>query len=226
MSDRARASRSTDGGWLAPVMSSDPDMMGRGYGGGHLDAPAVATPSMATVLIFLVVAFLAVPILEIYLIVEVARYAGMLNTVALLILLSVAGAWIVRSEGLGILRRAQEELAAGRVPGRQVVDGLVIENDRAADHGLLLSLKAPLRIPRRANGLDPSKAIRVTSINHLPVGSPLDIGRHHPQSHSMQIRLGDTCHPVRNRKMRVPPDLCVIRRWLSLSIPLLPDIAG
>lgn len=81
---------------------------------------------MTTVLIFLVVAFLTVPIVEIYLIVEVARYAGILNTVVLLILVSVAGAWMVRREGLGILRRAQEELATGRVPGRQVVDGLLV----------------------------------------------------------------------------------------------------
>ena len=101
-------------------------MVGRGYGGGHLDAPVVATPSMTTVLVFLIVAFLAVPIVEIYLIVEVARYAGILNTVVLLILVSVAGAWMVRREGLGILRRAQEELATGRVPGRQVVDGLLV----------------------------------------------------------------------------------------------------
>ena len=101
-------------------------MVGRGYGGGHLDALAVATPSMTTVLVFLVVAFLAVPIVEIYLIVEVARYAGILNTVALLVLVSVAGAWMVRREGLGILHRAQDELAAGRVPGRQVVDGLLV----------------------------------------------------------------------------------------------------
>ena len=71
-------------------------------------------------------AFLAVPIVEIYLIVEVARYAGILNTVALLVLVSVAGAWMVRREGLGILRRAQDELATGRVPGRQVVDGLLV----------------------------------------------------------------------------------------------------
>ena len=126
MSARVRASRSTDGGRLDPRMLSDPDMVGRGYDGGHLHAPAVATPSMTTVLVFLVVAFLAVPIVEIYLIVEVARYAGILNTVALLGLVSVAGAWMVRREGLGILRRARDELAVGRVPGRQMVDGLLV----------------------------------------------------------------------------------------------------
>lgn len=77
-------------------------------------------------LLFLVVVFLAVPIVEIYLIVEVTRYAGILNTIALLILVSVIGAWMVRREGLGILRRAQSELAAGRTPGRQMVDGLLL----------------------------------------------------------------------------------------------------
>ena len=81
---------------------------------------------MAIVLLFLVVVFLAVPIVEIYLIVEVTRYAGILNTIALLILVSVIGAWMVRREGLGILRRAQSELAAGRTPGRQMVDGLLL----------------------------------------------------------------------------------------------------
>ncbi|MEE2768022.1 MAG: FxsA family protein [Actinomycetota bacterium] len=77
-------------------------------------------------LILLLVAFLVVPVVEIYLIVEVAQAAGILNTVALLILVSVVGAWMVRREGLGIFRRAQGELAAGRVPGRHMVDGLLV----------------------------------------------------------------------------------------------------
>ena len=44
----------------------------------------------------------------------------------LLFLVSVVGAWLVRREGLGILRKAQEEMAQGRVPGRQLVDGLLV----------------------------------------------------------------------------------------------------
>jgi len=49
-----------------------------------------------------------------------------LNTIGLLVLVSVVGAWLVRREGLDILRRAQEEAAQGRIPGREIVDGLLV----------------------------------------------------------------------------------------------------
>ena len=56
--------------------------------------------------LLLVLVFLVTPIVELYLIVQVAGEVGVLNTIALLILVSVVGAWLVRREGLGILRRA------------------------------------------------------------------------------------------------------------------------
>ena len=65
---------------------------------------------MAGVLLILFLLFLVTPIVELYLIIKVADATGLLNTVALLILVSVVGAWLVRREGLGILRRAQREL--------------------------------------------------------------------------------------------------------------------
>ena len=126
MSAIARANQSTEGGRAARSVSLDPDIVGGGYDDSDADAPAVAPRNMTTVLILLMTAFLVVPVVEIYLIVEVAQSTGILNTVALLILISVVGAWMVRREGLGILRRAQGELTAGRVPGRQMVDGLLV----------------------------------------------------------------------------------------------------
>ncbi|MBC8365095.1 MAG: FxsA family protein [Actinobacteria bacterium] len=76
--------------------------------------------------LLLLVLFLVTPIVELYLIVQVAGGVGLLNTIALLFLVSAVGAWLVRREGLGILRRAQDEMAQGRVPGRQLVDGLLV----------------------------------------------------------------------------------------------------
>ena len=126
MSGIARANRSTEGGRAVPDVSLDPDIAGRGYDDSHPDAPAVAPRSMTILLILCLLACLALPVVVIYLIIEVAQLTGILNTVALLILVSVVGAWMVRREGLGILRRAQKELVAGRVPGRQMVDGLLV----------------------------------------------------------------------------------------------------
>ena len=77
-------------------------------------------------LLLLFLVFLLTPIVELVVIVRVAGSAGVLNTIGLLVLVSVVGAWLVRREGLGILRRAQREAAAGRIPGREMVDGLLV----------------------------------------------------------------------------------------------------
>ena len=75
-------------------------------------------------ILFLV--FVVTPIVELAVIVQVAGSTGVLNTIGLLVLVSVVGAWLVRREGLGILRRARREAAAGRIPGREIVDGLLV----------------------------------------------------------------------------------------------------
>jgi len=78
------------------------------------------------VLFILFLVFVVTPIVELAVIVQVAGSTGVLNTIVLLVLVSVVGAWLVRREGLGILRRAQREAAAGRIPGREMIDGLLV----------------------------------------------------------------------------------------------------
>lgn len=75
-------------------------------------------------MLFLV--FLATPIAEIWVIVQVASSTGVLNSIGLLVLVSLVGAWMVKRQGLGILRRIQDETAAGRIPGKEIVDGLLV----------------------------------------------------------------------------------------------------
>jgi UPF0716 protein FxsA len=78
------------------------------------------------VLAVLALLFLAVPILELAVIIQVGRTIGVLDTLALLVLISLTGAWLVRREGLGVLRRIQQQMNAGEVPGTELVDGLLI----------------------------------------------------------------------------------------------------
>ena len=74
----------------------------------------------------LALAFLVVPFAELYVLIKVGQVVGALPTVALLVLVSVAGAWLVKREGLGVARRAREQMAVGMVPGRELVDGVLI----------------------------------------------------------------------------------------------------
>lgn len=70
--------------------------------------------------------FLVVPIAELAIIIRVGSALGVWTTIALLIAVSVAGAWLVRWQGLATLRKVQAELYAGRMPARQLVDGALI----------------------------------------------------------------------------------------------------
>jgi len=70
--------------------------------------------------------FLAVPFVEIYVIIQVGHVIGLVDTLAVLVLVSLVGAWLVKREGLSVLRRAQAQLDAGRVPGRELVDGVLV----------------------------------------------------------------------------------------------------
>lgn len=70
--------------------------------------------------------FLAVPFIELYVIIQVGQALGALNTIGLLVLISVVGAWLVKREGLGVLRKAQARVQAGVVPGSELVEGVLI----------------------------------------------------------------------------------------------------
>jgi len=70
--------------------------------------------------------FLVVPIVELAVIIQVGQAAGVWNTIGLLVLMSLVGGWLMKREGLGVLRRVQRSVEQGRVPGTELVDGLLI----------------------------------------------------------------------------------------------------
>ena len=70
--------------------------------------------------------FLVVPIIELYVIVQVASSVGVLETIGLLIVISVVGAWLVRHEGMSVMRKVQTQLQQGQMPTKQLVDGALI----------------------------------------------------------------------------------------------------
>ncbi len=106
---------------------------------------------------FLLLAFLVIPIVELYVIVQVASGIGVLDTLALLILVSIVGAWLVRHQGLSIIGRIQQQLAVGRVPADELIDGglvlfagaLMLTPGFVTDATGLLLLLPPTRRPVR-----------------------------------------------------------------------------
>jgi UPF0716 protein FxsA len=71
----------------------------------------------------LFLAFVAVPLIELYVIIQVGRIVGALPTVVAVFAISVAGAALVKAEGLRAWRRFSARLNAGRLPAVEVLDG-------------------------------------------------------------------------------------------------------
>jgi UPF0716 protein FxsA len=70
--------------------------------------------------------FLLVPIAELYVIIQVGEAIGLGWTVVLLIADSVLGSLLLRTQGRAVWRRFNDVLAQGRVPHREVIDGVLV----------------------------------------------------------------------------------------------------
>ncbi|MCA1032323.1 membrane protein FxsA [Bacillus timonensis] len=67
-----------------------------------------------------------VPALEIGLLVLSGNTLGVWPTVLLIISTGVIGAWLAKKQGLETLRRAQDQMQYGQIPGNAILDGLCI----------------------------------------------------------------------------------------------------
>jgi UPF0716 protein FxsA len=63
---------------------------------------------------------------ELYVVIRVADAIGALYTILLLLVSWPIGAWVLRSRGRAAWRRLGAAVAAGRSPGREVLDGALI----------------------------------------------------------------------------------------------------
>jgi UPF0716 protein FxsA len=70
--------------------------------------------------------FLVLPIAELAVILQVGQLIGPWYTILLLLAVSAAGAWLVKREGLGVIRRFRRQLDAGAIPGKELADGVLI----------------------------------------------------------------------------------------------------
>jgi len=74
----------------------------------------------------LFIVLLAVPIVEIALFVEIGGLIGLWPTIAIVIATALAGAALLRMQGLATLRSARASLAENRFPIDEVFDGLCL----------------------------------------------------------------------------------------------------
>ena len=77
-------------------------------------------------LLKLFLAFTIIPIIEIYLLIEIGSIFGALVAVTLVILTGFLGAFLARVQGLQTFYQIQESLRQGRMPSGELLDALLI----------------------------------------------------------------------------------------------------
>ena len=80
----------------------------------------------SSLLVFLLLLFVGLPLIELALLLRVARLITPIWTLALVVFTGVLGATLARRQGLKTWRRVQSDLAEGRMPASHIVDALLI----------------------------------------------------------------------------------------------------
>ncbi|HDZ61965.1 MAG TPA: FxsA family protein [Nitrospirae bacterium] len=70
--------------------------------------------------------FTLIPVIELTLLIKVGSIIGTLNTVFIVILTAIIGAYMVRLEGIGVMYRIQQDMREGIFPAEELINGMMI----------------------------------------------------------------------------------------------------
>ncbi len=79
--------------------------------------------SLFTILLLL---FILIPVLEIYLFIQVGSVIGAGTTILIVIGTAILGAYFLRQQGLSTLARAQKSLNHNELPAMELLEGLIL----------------------------------------------------------------------------------------------------
>ncbi len=74
----------------------------------------------------LLILFVIVPVTELYILIEVGKKIGSLTTIGIIILTGIIGAYLVKGQGFMILKKIQNDLNEGVIPGDSLIQGAII----------------------------------------------------------------------------------------------------
>jgi UPF0716 protein FxsA len=74
----------------------------------------------------LFILFTAMTLVEVYVLMSVGEILGAELTIAIIILTAFIGSYLVRNQGIQIVKKLQTRLAAGEAPGQEIVEGIML----------------------------------------------------------------------------------------------------
>lgn len=76
--------------------------------------------------VILLALFFIIPIVEIYLLIEIGSIIGSFATIFAVVFTAVLGAWLLRIQGFSTLRRLQQTAAQGGIPAIEMLEGAML----------------------------------------------------------------------------------------------------
>ena len=77
-------------------------------------------------LIRLILLFTVIPLIELYLLIQVGRYLGSFQTIMIVLITGIIGGLLARSQGLSVQRQIRVDLQKGIIPTDSLIDGCFI----------------------------------------------------------------------------------------------------
>ncbi|GAB3093146.1 FxsA family protein [Aestuariicella hydrocarbonica] len=74
----------------------------------------------------LLLLFVIVPVVEMWVLIQVGSKIGALTTIALVLLTAMIGLALLRKQGVSTLARANQRMQAGEMPAKEMVEGLFL----------------------------------------------------------------------------------------------------
>ncbi|MDA9560417.1 FxsA family protein, partial [Porticoccaceae bacterium] len=75
---------------------------------------------------FLFLLFIVMPVVEMWLLIEVGSEIGALYTIGLVLLTAIIGVRLLRQQGFDTLWRGQRKLQEGQLPAQEIGEGIVL----------------------------------------------------------------------------------------------------
>jgi UPF0716 protein FxsA len=74
----------------------------------------------------LILLFIVVLLAELFILIKIGSHIGGFNTILLVFMTAMLGAWLARRQGLRTLRQIQLSLSQGQIPAEELIDGVLI----------------------------------------------------------------------------------------------------
>ncbi len=74
----------------------------------------------------LLLVFIGIPLLEIYLLIQVGGWIGVIPTILLIIITAIAGSYLLHYQGISTLRNIQIAFSQNQLPAQELLEGLIL----------------------------------------------------------------------------------------------------